>query len=148
VIEIKQIQKTTDEFRKLPIIEREKTVFDIGTRGHFENPTTDVLAFFCNGTEQHSMDNLVADSMVTLLNRFPKTEIPTSQSPVSPQRAAFTDNNKRIELLLSTDSYLIVIEAKVGHYQLNPFDEYESYADKLAAEQGNEAFYVVLSPQG
>ena len=147
-MDIVQIQKTINEFSKLPIIEREKTVFDIGTRGHFENPTTDVLSFFCDSSEVHGMGSLIGDSMLSLLNQQYQLDIPIAQSPVQPEREVVTETGKRIDLVVNSEQWLLIIEAKVGHAQINPFDDYESYADNLAKKQGKRVVYAVLSPQG
>lgn len=147
-MDIVQIQKTINEFRELPVIKREKTLFDIGTRGHFENPTTDVLSFFCDSSEAHGMGSLIVDSIISLLNQQYQLDIPTAQSPIRPEREVVTHTGKRIDLLVDADQWLLIMEAKVGHDQINPFDDYESYADNLAKQQGKRVVYAVLSPQG
>lgn len=147
-MDIQHIQKVIEQFHDLPVVECEKNMFDIGTRGHFENPTTEILAFFCNGDEPHGMGNLVANSLLTLLEQKSDQKIPHSQIPVQTHREVETQNKKRIDLLLKTESRLIVIEAKVGHQQINPFDDYECFGDNVAKTEGLEPLYVVLSPEG
>lgn len=50
--------------KRLPVqIERESTIFSIGARGHFENPTTEVLAFFCDSAGEHGLGDLVLSSL-------------------------------------------------------------------------------------
>ncbi len=147
-MDIKTIETKLEKFRQLPVIEHEKTVFDIGVRGYYENPTTEVLSFFCNGEEQHGMDNLVANSFVALINKKSSRNIPNASNAVIAEREVSTKNSKRIDLLLDTGSHLIAIEAKVGHVQNNPFQEYKSYVDTRAKYEGKEAVYIVLSSRG
>lgn len=147
-MDITQIKEVLDRFNELPVFEHEKTVFDIGIRGHFENPTTEVLAFFCNGLESHGMGNLVANSLLTLLEQKTNKTIHHSEIPVQTQREIETKNRKRIDLLLKTEFCLVVIETKVGHNQINPFDEYEHFGDHISEIEGLEPIYVILSPEG
>jgi hypothetical protein len=147
-MDVEQLKSLLDKFRSLPVTETEKTIFDIGTRGHFENPTSDVLAFFCSSEEQHGMGNLVGNSIAGLISNKLNRELPQSSLPVSASREVATEQGKRLDLVLEYDEYLIIIEAKVNHSQVNPFDEYERYGDKLGVENGKDVFYAVLSPSG
>lgn len=36
-MDLEQLKVLLDKFRNLPVTQKEKTIFDIGTRGHFEN---------------------------------------------------------------------------------------------------------------
>jgi len=48
-MDIAKTQKLIDTFLALPVPpEPELTIFSIGGRGYYENPTTAILAFFCN----------------------------------------------------------------------------------------------------
>ncbi|AEX21551.1 PD-(D/E)XK nuclease family protein [Vibrio sp. EJY3] len=147
-MDIEQLKVLLDKFRNLPETDKEKTIFDIGTRGHFENPISDVLAFFCSSEEQHGMGNLVGNSISGLITNKLNRDLPQSSRPVSASREVATEQGKRLDLVLEYDEYLIIIEAKVNHSQVNPFDEYERYGDKLGAGYGKDAFYAVLSPSG
>lgn len=147
-MDLEQLKVLLDKFRNLPVTQKEKTIFDIGTRGHFENPTSDVLAFFCSSEEPHGMGNLVGNSIVGLIGNKLNQELPQSSLPISAFREVATEQGKRLDLVLEYDEYLIIIETKVSHRQVNPFNEYESYGDKLGAENGKDVFYAVLSPSG
>ncbi|SNT69648.1 PD-(D/E)XK nuclease superfamily protein [Psychrobacter sp. LV10R520-6] len=41
-----------------------------------------------------------------------------------------TQNGKRIDLLVETDTEVIVIECKIHHHQNNPFDEYTAFGNE------------------
>lgn len=147
-MDIEKLTALLDKFRNLSVTEKEKTIFDIGTRGHFENPTSDLLAFFCNSEAQHGMGNLVGNSIAGLIGKKLNRDLSLSPFPISASREVVTEHGKRIDLVLDYDQYLIIIEAKINHHQVNPFYEYERYGDKLGSDNAKEVFYAVLSPSG
>ncbi|RCW91821.1 PD-(D/E)XK nuclease family protein [Marinomonas foliarum] len=161
-MDIEQLIALIDGFKQFPQIKRETTLFDIGSRGHFENPMTEVLSFFCNTTEVHGMNDLVISSIVSLIRQNAIYEsLQYAQAHGKPQREVTTKNNKRIDLLLNSDEWVIAIESKVNHQQINPFDEYEAYVDSLIRtkkavnkdndltdETEKQAVFVILSPDG
>ncbi|WP_415668901.1 PD-(D/E)XK nuclease family protein, partial [Vibrio rarus] len=147
-MELEQLEILLNKYRNLPVIESEKTIFDIGTRGHFENPTSDIIAFFCNSTEQHGMANLFGNSIIELINRNSDKNITETSLPITCDREVSTENNKRLDLVLEYNDYFVIIEVKVEHDQVNPFNEYESYGEKLGSEFNKEVFYAILSPSG
>jgi hypothetical protein len=161
-MDIEQLTALVNAFKQLPQVKRETTLFDIGSRGHFENPMTEILSFFCNTTEVHGMNELVISSIVCLIRQNSiYNDLQNGQTHGSPQREVTTKNNKRIDLLLSSDEWIIAIESKVNHQQINPFDEYEAYVDNiikskkavnkdndLTDETEKQAVFVILSPDG
>lgn len=155
-MDIEQLNRVLDKFRNLPKVGKEKTFFDIGARGHFENPTTDVLAFFCNGEEQHGMDNLISNSIIKLIGKKLNRNLIESEIPIIASREVATKQGKRIDLVIDSEDYLIIIEMKVNHFQVNPFKEYENYAfseiasskKEKTAKESKEPIFVILSPSG
>ncbi len=131
---------------------RESTLFDIGMRGHFENPTTEVLAFFCDAEADHAMGSLVVDSFLAVITHKKGVAIPYEENSLStPQREVTTENGKRIDLMFGSDTWLMAIENKIYHNQANPFEEYESFINKkidqdIFTEQ--KPLFVLLSPSG
>ncbi|SFC09486.1 PD-(D/E)XK nuclease family protein [Pseudoalteromonas denitrificans] len=131
---------------------RESTLFDIGMRGHFENPTTEVLAFFCNAKAEHGMGALVVDSFLTIIaNKTGKTIPYEENSLTPPQREVSTESGKRIDLMFGSDTWLMAIENKIYHTQANPFKEYESFIHQQIKNDSftqQEPLFVLLSPDG
>jgi hypothetical protein len=68
-MDIKQLQALIRDFKQIPQYKRETTLFDIGSRGHFENPMTEVLSFFCDTSEVHDMKDLVISSIINLIRQ-------------------------------------------------------------------------------
>ncbi len=125
----------------------ETSIFGIGSKGYFENPTTDILAFFCDDNGDHGLNALVLESLVQCL--------PESVNSIdcslcsSPEREVTTESGKRIDLLLEGDEWVIVLENKIYHHQNNPFDDYEAFVSGGKQRFKNKMpIFVVLSPSG
>src|SRR5690625_5820378 len=52
---ISELQLLIDKARRYFMPVAEMTFFDVGMRGHYENPTTDLLAFFLDPARQHNL---------------------------------------------------------------------------------------------
>lgn len=149
--QLSKIQTLLDEFKKLqPIKAAEPTIFSIGSKGYYENPTTDILSFFCDTTNNaHTLDSLVLQSLVECLpNEYQDIDCSLINPP---EREVVTSSGKRIDLLLEGLDWVIVLENKIFHQQNNPFDHYEAFIEKDDRKNrfsGKQAIYVVLSPSG
>lgn len=78
--------------------QQELTIFGIGSRGYYENPTTDILAFFLDDSAAHGLDALVLTALMDILPE-PFNKLDCSLS-ISPEREVKTKRGKRIDLLL------------------------------------------------
>ncbi|BBM66764.1 TPA: hypothetical protein I7759_05230 [Vibrio vulnificus] len=137
------LQRCINDFKQLPKTTTEATIFSIGSRGYYENPTTDILAFFCDPNGEHGLGALVLSA---LLESLSLTELKAELSS-APTREVVTQANSRIDLLLESDDWVMVIENKIYHEQNNPFDSYEAYVQQGAFSKQTSIF-VVLSPTG
>lgn len=126
-------------------IELEPTIFALGGRGYYENPTTDLLAFFLDPAQTHGLGDCFASA---LLCSLPDTGHfhPFLRSP--PRREATTYSGNRVDLILSGDDWVLLLENKIFHGQANPFDDYETFAEREFADRNVRLIYVVLSPSG
>lgn len=126
----------------------EPTIFSIGSKGYYENPTTDILAFFLDDKAAHGLGTLVLEA---LINSLPKSinDIDCSLS-LPPEREVQTQKGKRLDLLLESDEWVMVIENKIYHEKNNPFSEYENFVYKQNSQrfQGKKKFLVILSLDG
>lgn len=117
-----------NKFKSLDIVTKELTLFDVGARGHFENPTTELLSFFLDSGKSHGLDNCFFNGLqeVVTSKGFSKglgalTSVETEVS---------TAKGNRIDLLIETEDALIIVECKIYHWQNNPFDDYTSYGEQ------------------
>lgn len=125
---------------------QEKTIFSIGGRGHYENPVTDVLAFYMDPNEDHELGSFVLDAFI----RVAKSKVATAykisvRSFIKIKREECTGEKKRIDLVVIGDDWVIVIENKIFHSANNPFEEYKKHIRKKFSKK--EHFYFVLSPK-
>lgn len=125
VANLESYKELIDKFKKLDIVTKELTLFDVGTRGHFENPTTELLSFFLEPMKEHSLENCFFNGLQDVIasKGFSKglgalTSVETEVS---------TAKGNRIDLLLEADEALIIVECKIYHGQNNPFDDYLNY---------------------
>lgn len=137
------LQRCINDFKQLPKVTTETTIFCIGSRGYYENPTTDILAFFCDPNGEHGLGSLVLSA---LLESLSLTEL-KAELISAPAREVVTQSNSRIDLLLESDDWVMVIENKIYHEQNNPFDSYEAYVQQVIFRDKTPIF-VVLSPTG
>lgn len=121
----------------------EPSIFALGGRGYFENPTTDLLAFFLDPSQVHGKGDCFLQA---LLNCLPDVNELQTTLRAPPQREVSTQNGNRIDLLLLGDDWDLLLENKILHSQINPFSDYEEYADGLKDDKCRRRLCVVLSP--
>ncbi|BFM03772.1 hypothetical protein Psyaliredsea_24190 [Psychrobacter alimentarius] len=124
---LKRFKAFIDKFRALDFTDEELTLFDVGTRGHFENPTTELLSFFLDSTKPHDLEDSFFNGLQSVIAK--KNILPNLGTFESLETEVSTQSGKRIDLLVETDTALIVIECKIYHQQNNPFDEYTIFGN-------------------
>lgn len=125
----------------------EKNIFSIGAKGYYENPTSDILAFFCNPDEEHHLGSLVLEA---LFNCLPKEKYSSCNFSLlyPPKREVFTKTQKKIDLLLEGEDWVIILENKIYHSSNNPFQEYRTFIESNINLKDKQHIYVILSPHG
>jgi len=123
----------------------ERSIFALGGRGYYENPTTDLLAFFLDPREIHGFGDCFLRALLGCVCPQPLPE-PTLAMP--PQREVSTLNGNRIDLLLQGDNWFLILENKILHSQVNPFTDYELHAANLSNNNSLRPYFAVLSPSG
>ena len=125
VANLESYKELIEKFKKLDIVTKELTLFDVGTRGHFENPTTELLSFFIDDTREHGLENCFFKGIQDVfISREVSTEL---DDLLSVETEVSTDKGNRIDLILETNEALIIVECKIYHGQNNPFDDYLNY---------------------
>lgn len=117
----------------------EKNIFSLGGRGHYENPITDLLAFFINPNEEHGLNDLFLRSLFQVM----QLQEPASNLCSPPTREQYTEQGNRIDLIIEGDGWVVVVENKIWHQAVNPFDDYVQYARSCYANK--KAYFVLLS---
>jgi hypothetical protein len=129
---------------KTPKVEvYKKTIFDIGLRGHYENPMSDILSFYLDPTEVHDIGATVLESLLSACNV--SDVVPALLRP--PMREHLIDDQAgRIDLILEGTDWILAIENKIEHEALNPFAKYKSTIERKFPEKSKK-FFVILSPR-
>lgn len=126
-----------NKFRALDSTEKEVNFFDVGVRGHFENPTTELLSFFLDPAKPHDLGDsffrgleaaITKDKMLLDLGELESVET-----------EVVTQNGKRIDLVVETENALILIECKIYNHQNNPFDDYTAFGDNRIAKANQDS---------
>ncbi|MEZ8990001.1 PD-(D/E)XK nuclease family protein [Vibrio breoganii] len=126
----------------------ESSVFSIGSKGYFENPTTDILAFFCDDNAEHGLGSLVLSSLIECLpDNLQGIDHSLSSTP---EREVVTQSGKRIDLLLESEQWVVVLENKINNGLDNPFEAYEAffYSENPDRFAKKEPIFLVLSRTG
>jgi hypothetical protein len=123
---------------------REETLLSVMGMGHYENPLSDLLAFFLKPQAEHGLGLLFLKSFLSCINADLQI---TEAAGISVHREAQTQDAKRPDFILQGSTWLLMIEHKVWHGQNNPFASYEALASRLSGDQ-KQVLYAVLSPHG
>ena len=131
-----------DKFKKLDIVTKELTLFDVGARGHFENPTIELLSFFLKSNRLHELENCFFNGLQKVIAGRDICSSLGSLESVETEMS--TAKGNRIDLLLETTEALIIVECKIYHQQNNPFDDYASYCELRRQSTGQSKKLVKL----
>lgn len=144
-----KFQKLLHKSQKYKIEERELTFFDTASKKYHENPTTELLAFFLDPNNPHKLEYSFYNGLANLLCELDDElcdfdfggviEIVIEQP---------TQNSKRLDLVIETDTSLILIENKIGHIQNNPFNDYLGWAEKQVENSKKKIIPIVLCLDG
>ena len=136
-------EELISKFNKLDIINKELTLFDAGARGHFENPTTELLSFFLDSKKAHGLQDCFLNGLQAVIEH--KVELPPTLGNLqSVETEVSTAKGNRIDLLLETERAIFIIECKIYHEQNNPFDDYANYGYERSKNNGQEKVLVKL----
>lgn len=148
--QLTRFEQLLAEFNQLePVEVAEPTIFSIGSKGYYENPTTDILAFFFDNNGYHQLGDT---ALKALLHCLPEEYHSLDSSLIeTPEREVKTQAGKRIDLLLESSNWALVLENKIYHHQINPFDDYERFIQEERNQtrfEGKQVIFAVLSPAG
>jgi len=121
---------------------KEPTLFSVGGRGYYENPATDLLAFFLKPHADHGLKDLFLLTFLECLGEG-HLQLGTSDVEVTPQ--VQTGDGKWIDLQVVGPDWCLIIENKIYHLRNNPFESYEEHAKKFGKRT---LLRAILSPDG
>jgi hypothetical protein len=132
-----ELHELLNKVREFAIQPPEKTLFDVGARGYWENPTSDLLAFFMNPHAEHGLGGWFLEAYLhcadhrdcSIQGATVEREYPTKLG--------------RIDLLIEGGDWVLVIENKIHAGINNPLDDYKSHAEG----KEKKAILTILSLQ-
>ena len=124
-LSIYQAEKAIQAFKKLPFTKtHRKSFIEIMGLSHLENVSSKTLAFFLDSKEEHNLNDLVINSLFSVLGESFPSQIHT-ENIILEKRT----EQGRIDLWVETDEHILVIENKIHHHANdNPFEDYVSHA--------------------
>lgn len=119
----------------------ERNIFSICGRGHYENPISDLLAFFIDPSEEHRFGDLFLTSLFEVAGLTP----PTGPCRPPPTREECTNLGNRIDLVVDGDDWVLVIENKIRHQVINPLDDYVRHINnRSGTEVVKNGHFIIL----
>lgn len=125
------------EYLREPV--KEKNIFSIGGKGHYENPISDILAFFLHPREQHGFGSLFLEAIFDFLDEKKEVMELTSE----PRREEVSDAGNRLDIVVEAEDWILVIENKIRHHASNPFSDYQKYVSSRYNK--SKYFHVLLT---
>lgn len=105
-------------------------IFKICGFPHYEDVCSNILAFFFSSQKEHGLKNLFARALFDVIKiDFNEFAIFNADTQI------VTDNQKRIDILVTSDDYNIIIENKIYHLPNNPLDDYYKYVKDIYGEK-------------
>ena len=120
---------------------KERTIFSLGGRGYYENPATDMLAFFLRPNAEHGFGTLFLSALFECMGEAKIPEL----TGVTVEREIKTQLGNRMDLPIIGDDWCLIVENKIWHIKNNPFEDYEVHAMTLGKQT---TLFAVLSPGG
>ena len=137
--------KLLDDFRALPgYVERPRTFMEIAGYPHYENVSSNILAFFMDPEESHGLGPLILDALASAVSIADADE--GVGGNVSVEREVSTDAGNRIDVLIESDDRVILLENKIYAGASNPFDDYAGYLDRISDGRAKHKILLTLYP--
>jgi hypothetical protein len=123
---------------------QQKTYFSIGGRGHWENSTSDVLAFFLKPHEQHEFGPLFLRAFFDCMGDVNADELDLENN--IQVRVEESLPGGRIDLVVRAPGWILAIENKIYHSVANDLDAYEKYVRSRAGPD-QKVYLALLRPE-
>ncbi len=126
------------EFESIPDIS--KSIFDITGYPHYENVSSNILAFYLNPNNEHGLGNLLYSSLMNL-----SSGNESQPDNVQINREISTQKGGSLDIVIETDTQIIGIENKIQAPLDNDLADYSATLDKWAESNQLDAIKIILS---
>lgn len=140
--ENKELTKLLSLFEALPETKVSESIFDIAGYPHYENVSSNILAFYFDPNGEHGLSDLF---LSTLMEFADETFLDEGNILIS--REVSTIKGGRLDILIETDNQIIGIENKIFHILNNNLEDYSDSIEKWAklSDQNKDRKKFVLS---
>jgi hypothetical protein len=130
-VNFERFERLLAEFSRLPRKKEARTFMQVAGYPHYENVCSNILAFYFNPVEEHGMGDLLLRALMACLG-VPYTG-PIAEAPAGRERR--TETGLRLDLLITTETFIVGIEHKIWAPLYNDLNDYA----KLLVRRANEA---------
>ncbi len=136
-----EFSELLDLFESLPVTTSSTTIFNIAGYPHYENVCSNILAFYLDPNNEHGMGSLFLSSLMSFVDGCDGDY----GNEVKVDREVSTAKG-RLDIVVLTAGQIIGIENKLYHHLNNDLNDYGSFLDATAKEQGDkDSIKLVLS---
>jgi hypothetical protein len=140
-LSVDQITHLLNGLKSLPPLRKqEQTFMEIAGYPHFENVCSNILQFYLQPSNEHGFGSLLLDSLFALINE----KVLINGQNIDVRREESTSEDKRIDLVIESDDFLLGIENKIFAGFYSPFDKYAKHLDKYLRKD-RQVYKVLLS---
>jgi hypothetical protein len=127
----------------LPAVQpREPTLLEITGYQRQELLSSNVLAFFLDPANPHGLGTTLLDALLASVGAEPLQDV----GQVDVRTEVYTQQGKRLDIVIDAGAAVVAIENKIDHAAINPFDEYRAELEKLSAGRPWTGVLLSLRP--
>src|ERR1022692_24337 len=131
------------KFQALPETPKTRTFMEVSGYPHYENVSSNLLAFYFDPEEEHGLGDLLLTSFISLT---PKVNVPDCKTGIKIHPQYPTDAGGFLDLLIEGESFILGIENKIYHHLANDLVDYGKTIDGIAQPQ-RRSIKAILSLQ-
>ena len=140
------VESLLDAFGRLPsTIGRPPTFLEVAGYPHYENVCSNILAFYMDPAGPHKLEGLLLDALAGVLGLDATVE--GLGSNVFIEREVVTGEGNRIDILIESDTSVVLIENKIYAAAGNPFGDYSTFLEGMARGRRQYKLLLTLSPE-
>ena len=137
-----------EEFRQQvpPRPERPPTLMEISGYPHYENVCSNILAFFFDPSKPHGLGTLFLDALAEV-GSVKDLDL-TIGANVTVETEVHTECHNRIDILIESNTHVMLIENKIFHQIANPFEDYVKHVESHYKQLEQHLFLLTLKTHG
>ena len=138
-----EIRDLLDQLARVPVSKREPTFLEIAGYPHYENVSSNLLAFFLDPGKPHGLGTLLLRCLMRKIDSS-FDDVPSEHIDV--RREVQTNRGNRIDILVRSDTLSVLIENKIFASRNNPFEDYSNFLSQVSV--GGYNVLLTLRPVG